>query len=152
MFESERVRAHDFHLWLRILKNGARIGYQEKALLKYRVHLDSLSGDSVQRVQREIDVFERVRKTIELDDRQKEIVETQVEGLRADLEIERGKSFLLGEDFISARAAFEKANATRGSIRLRMIIGLIRTFPKLLLKFYRIRRSDEIALVPNNER
>jgi len=152
MFETERVRAHDFHLWLRMLKNGARIGYQEKVLLKYRVHLDSLSGDSVQRVQREIDVFERVKKTIELDDTQKEIVETQVEGLWADLEVERGKSFLLGEDFPAARAAFEKANRTRGSFRLRLIIGLIGVAPRLLLKFYQLRRSDDIAFVPNNER
>src|SRR6185436_7663448 len=46
MFETERVRAHDFHLWLRIARNRGRIGYQRKPLLKYRVRLDSLSGDS----------------------------------------------------------------------------------------------------------
>ena len=47
MFETERVRAHDFHLWLRMAKNGSKIGYQTKPLLKYRVHTDSLSGDSI---------------------------------------------------------------------------------------------------------
>jgi Glycosyl transferase family 2 len=152
MFEWEKVRAHDFHLWLRMLKNGARVGYQKKVLLKYRVHLDSLSGDSVQRVQREIDVFKRVSKTIELDDAQKGIVGRQIAGLEADLEIERGKSFLLGRDFPAARAAFTKANNTRGSLRLRLIIAMTGIAPRFLLKFYRSRRSDEIALVPNNER
>lgn len=152
MFEWERVRAHDFHLWVRMLKYGARVGYQKKVLLKYRVHLDSLSGNSIQRVQREIDVFNRVLDSIELDDVQKEIVARQIAGLEADLEVERGKSFLLGEDFIAARTAFEKANKTRGSLRLRLIIALTGIAPGLLLKFYRSRRSDEIALVPNNER
>ena len=52
MFETERVRAHDFHLWLRMAKAGAKIGYQRKQLLKYRVHLDSLSGDAISQVER----------------------------------------------------------------------------------------------------
>jgi glycosyltransferase involved in cell wall biosynthesis len=152
MFEWEKVRAHDFHLWLRMLKNGARIGYQKKVLLKYRVHLDSLSGNSVERVQREIDVFDRVRKTIDLDDVQKGIVDRQVAGLKADLDVEQGKSFLLSGDFSSARAAFEKANRYRGSFKLGLIIRLIGIAPRLLLKFYRLRRAGEIALVPNSER
>lgn len=152
MFEWERVRAHDFHLWVRMLRNRARIGYQKNVLLKYRVHLDSLSGNSVQRVQREIDVFRRVNNSIELDEIQEGIVARQIAGLEADLEVERGKSYLLGEDFSAARAAFEKANKIRGSLRLRLIIALTGIAPGLLLKFYRSRRSDEIALVPNNER
>lgn len=152
MFESERVRAHDFHLWLRMLKNGARVGYQKKVLLRYRNHLDSLSGDSVSRVQREIDVFERVKKTIELDDTSSEIVERQIKGLKADLEIERGKSFLLGEDFNSARESFEKASLQKGSAKLKIIAALAGIAPKLLLKFYRSRRAGEIAFVPNSEK
>lgn len=151
-FEWEKVRAHDFHLWLRMLKNGAKIGYQKKVLLKYRVHLDSLSGDSVQRVQREIDVFKRVRETVPLDSAQREIVERQLAGLESDKEIEQGKSFLLGEDFSSARAAFEKANEYRRSFKLGVIIRLMTIAPRLLLKFYRSRRAGEIALVPNSER
>lgn len=152
IFESERVRAHDFHLWLRMLKNWARVGYQKKVLLRYRHHLDSLSGDSVSRVQREIDVFERVKKTIELDDISSEIVERQIKGLKADLEIERGKSFLLGEDFNSARESFEKASLQKGSAKLKIIAALAGIAPKLLLRFYRLRRSGEIAFVPNSEK
>lgn len=152
MFEAERVRAHDFHLWLRMLKNGARVGYQKKVLLRYRNHLDSLSGDSVSRVQREIDVFERVKQTIELDDISSQIVERQIKGLKADLEIERGKSFLLGEDFDSARESFEKASLQKRSAKLKIIAALAGIAPKLLLRFYRSRRASEIAFVPNSEK
>ena len=90
MFETERVRAHDFHLWLRMAKNGAKIGYQRKQLLKYRVRLDSLSGDSVSRVEREIDAFERVQRTIDLTQDEQAIAARRIAGLEADLAVEQG--------------------------------------------------------------
>lgn len=150
MFEWERVRAHDFHLWLRMTQRGSRIGYQKKALLKYRMHLDSLSGNSIQRVEREIDVYQRVAKAIDLNQKQKQIVERQIARLRADLEVERGKSFLLQKKFAAARDAFAKANDFHRSNRLRAIIWLTRIAPRLLLKIYQSQRTGEIVFVPQN--
>lgn len=147
MFEWERNRAHDFILWLKIAQSGARIGYQKKILLKYRVRTDSLSGDSLQRVEREIDVFHRVEKLFDLTEKQKKIIENHLTRLDADLQIEKGKSYLLQENFEAARSAFEKANDYRRSNRLRLIIWLIRFAPRLLLKIYQTRRSEEIAFV-----
>jgi glycosyltransferase involved in cell wall biosynthesis len=148
MFERERVRAHDFHLWLRMAKNGARIGYQRQPLLKYRVHLESLSGDSVSRVERERDAFERVRRTIELNQQQHKIVERRIAGLEADLAVEQGKSFLLGGDYNSAGKAFQRANQYRRSTKLALISLLTRLAPRTLLKFYLSNRAPEIAFVP----
>lgn len=148
MFEWEKNRAHDFVLWLKIAQNKARIGYQKKILLKYRVRADSLSGNSLQRVEREIDVFRRIEKLFVLNDEQKKIVEHHLRRLDADFEIEKGKSYLLQENFSAARSAFEKANEYRRSKRLRLIIWLIRFAPRALLKIYQTRRSGEIAFVP----
>jgi glycosyltransferase involved in cell wall biosynthesis len=148
MFETEKVRAHDYLLWLKMAKNGARIGYQKKVLLKYRVHLDSLSGNSVQRVERSINVYHRVLNKIELNDSQREIVKKQLARLEADLRVERGKSFLLQEDFDSAEKAFAEANKYRKSPRLQLIIWLVKLVPRYLLKFYKSRRKDEINFIP----
>lgn len=148
MFEWKNVRAQDFHLWLRMAHRGARIGYQKKLLLKYRVRVTSLSGDSVQRIEREIDVFHRVMDAIKLSESQQEIVEKHFTRLEAEREIERGKSFLLRNDFTAAREAFEKANEYRRSNRLKLIIWMARIAPKLLLSIYRSRRDGEIELVP----
>ena len=150
MFEWERVRAHDFHLWLRMTQRGSRIGYQKKALLKYRMHLDSLSGNSIQRVEREIDVYQRVTKMMDLNQIQKQIVERRIARSRADLEVERGKSFLLQKKFAAAQDAFAKANDFHHSNRLRAIIWLTRIAPRLLLKIYQSQRTNEIAFVPQN--
>ncbi|HEV7701294.1 MAG TPA: glycosyltransferase family A protein [Pyrinomonadaceae bacterium] len=148
MFETERVRAHDFHLWLRMAKLGAKIGYQKRVLAKYRVSLDSLSGDSVSRVEREIDAFERVRRTIDLDAEQLEIVERRIAGLEADLAVEQGKSFLLSGDNRAAAIAFRVANRHRHSLKLTAITWLARLAPRTLLKHYHARRPADISLVP----
>lgn len=148
MFETERVRAEDFFLWLKIAGIGARIGYQEKILLKYRIHLNSLSGDSVQRIERGIDVYRRVAEKMELNPNQREIVRYQLARHEADLLVEHGKSFLLQEDFDAALKAFAKANEFRKSRRLRSIIWLTKMAPRSLLKYYKSRRADEINFIP----
>ena len=151
MFEPARVRAHDYVLWLKMANDGARIGYQAKVLLKYRVHRDSLSGDSVQRVTREIDVYGRIKKLFNLTENQEKIVRAQLRRLEADLEIERGKSFLLAKKFAAAAEAFAKANEYQKSKRLGVIVKLTRFAPNLLLNFYKRRRASEINFVPNIE-
>ncbi len=148
MFETERVRAHDFHLWLRMAKKGSKIGYQREPLVKYRVRLDSLSGDSISRVERERDAFERVGRTIELSDTQAAIVNDRIASLEADLAVEQGKSFLLSGDYREAAVAFRVANRHRRSIKLSAIALLTRFAPRLLLKFYKSQRSAELAFVP----
>ena len=142
MFEWKPVRAQDFNLWLRMTHRGARAGYQKAVLLKYRIRPDSLSGDEVQRVEREINAYERICEMITLTESEQEIVNGQLRRLEADLELERGKSYLLQEDFAAARAAFEKANNYRRSNRLRLIIRLTQIAPRLLLKIYRAQRKD----------
>lgn len=151
MFESEKVSAEDFMLWLKMARAGARFGYQRQVLLKYRVRLDSLSGDSVRRVERGISVFHRVERSFELGDGQKKIVERQLRRFESDLHVERGKSFLLQGNFDAAQKSFVKANEYRHSNRLRVIIGLARFAPRLLLRFYQSRRRAEISFVPHNE-
>lgn len=151
-FENERVQAEDFHLWLRMAKSGAKIGYQRKQLLKYRVRLDSLSGDSVSRIKRGIDVFERVGRTIEMTAEQRQIVNRRIRGFEADLAVEQGKAYLLGGHYWEAQNSFQQANRYRRSPKLTAISLLTRIAPKTLVKFYKTNRTAEIAFVPNAEK
>ena len=148
MFENEQVQAEDFNLWLRIAKTGAKIGYQQKQLLKYRVHQSGLSGDTIARVERSIDAFERVSRTIELTLEQRQVVLRRLAGLEADLAVEQGKAFLLQGDYREAAIAFRVANRHRKSLKLTAITWLARLAPKILLKHYKTHRSAEITLSP----
>jgi teichuronic acid biosynthesis glycosyltransferase TuaG len=144
MFEKERVQAEDFHLWLRIAQTGAKIGYQREALLKYRVRLDSLSGDGISRIKRGIDVFERANRTIDLTDEQRRRVNLRVRELESDLAVAKGKTLLLNSKFSEAADAFSEANRYRKSPKLTAIFLLARVFPRALCKFYRLARPAEI--------
>ncbi len=151
MFERDRVQAEDFHLWLRMAKNGARIGYQREQLLKYRVRLDSLSGDSVSQVERGIDAFQRVTRTIDLTDDEREVVRRRVTGLEANLALEHGKAYLLRGDFRQATVAFRTANLYRGSLKLAAIWFLSRVAPRILVRHYLATRSAEIPFIRKGE-
>src|SRR5690606_1029079 len=131
-FETVDTRAQDFHLWIRIAAAGFRIGYTDKVLLRYRVHTENLSGDSIQRVEREIAVFKRVRETIELSPSELLILERQLRGLEIDLELEKGKSHLVNRDFTAARRSFSRAKAARPSIKLKAVCLAARFAPRLL--------------------
>ena len=131
-------------------KNGAKIGYQQKQLVKYRVHIDGLSGDSVSRVEREIDAFERVRQTIEMTPKELAIVDRRIAGLEADMAVEQGKSFLLKGDYREAEVAFRVANRHRRSLKLSVITLFTRLAPRTLLKFYTSARASDIVLVPKH--
>lgn len=147
MFETERVRAHDFILWLRMAKAGATIGYQRKQLLKYRVHLNGLSGDMVSRAERELDAFCRVPNLIDLTPNEQEIVDRRIAGLEADLAVEKGKVHLLKGEYRDAAHAFSTANQHRKSLKLAAVAMLTRVAPKMLLKVYKVNRPAEIGLI-----
>lgn len=150
MFETEKVRAHDFVLWLRIARIGGKIRYQRKILLKYRVRVDSLSGDSQQRVVREIDVFGRISRLFDLSDAQKAIVARRVSKLQATLQVEMGKSQLLMEQFSESRRSFVEANRFFRSSKLWLAIRLLDIAPRLLLRMYRRIRRDELPFIPGS--
>jgi glycosyltransferase involved in cell wall biosynthesis len=89
MFEQANVRAQDYVLWLRMTHRGSKVSYQRKVLLKYRVRRDSISGDSVQRIQREIDAYQRISNLVNLNENQQKIMNDRVERLKIDIEVER---------------------------------------------------------------
>ena len=148
MFEPEPVRAHDFLLWLNMARRGAKIGYQREQLLKYRVRLDSLSGDAVERIARERQAFERAAKTIKLTEKERAMVSKHLAGLEADLAVVEGKSLLLSGDYSDAALAFHSANRHRRSLKLAAVAWLTRLAPRMLLKYYLSKRADEIAFLP----
>ena len=151
-FETEKVRAHDFHLWLRIARRGAKIGYQRKVLLKYRIRPGNLTGDALHQIKREIDVYERVIDKIELTDGEKKIVDDQLQRLRSALERERGKQFFLRKDFEAAQNSFVKANQFQHSNKLAAFNLIMKIAPQTLLKIYSLFRTNDTSFLANEKK
>ena len=146
MFDTDYAQRQDFDLWFRLAKNGAKIGYQKKVLLKYRVRLSSLSGSNIERAERNIRALEIINK-YKLDEREKAVWENQMRLCEAHLELEKGKFCLVSGDFSNARTHIAQANKFYRKLKLSLIIGLINLSPQLALRLFMKIRPSEVAFI-----
>jgi len=133
MFELD-VAAPDLYLWLRMARNGSKIGYQQKQLVKHRVRPNGPSEDTMSRVERDLEILKRISSTIDLSDAQKNGVDRRIAGLESDLAVEQGKAFLEKGDFLEASLAFRVANGRRPSVKLTLMAWLARFAPRSAVK------------------
>ncbi|MBC7912366.1 MAG: glycosyltransferase [Pyrinomonadaceae bacterium] len=140
LFDEELLRAHDFDLWLRMIRHGARAGYQKKVLLNYRVRPDSLSGNAIEQVERELEAYDKIERHLELTPDEREMMAAEVKRLEADLRVERGKLHLTREEFDSAATEFRAARKYHRHWKLPAVMLMLRFAPRLLLRIYRTRR------------
>ncbi|MGI9067141.1 MAG: glycosyltransferase family 2 protein [Pyrinomonadaceae bacterium] len=132
-FFDERLRnSQDFDLWLRLLRQGARLAYQRQLLLRYRCHEKSLSGDEINRTVRQLRVFDKIESSFELTHDERPAVLRAIEGRRALLEFELGKLYLEQGDFEKSRFAFSKADSWRRSWKTVVAVLLSRIAPGFL--------------------
>lgn len=133
-FEFGTVAKPGFHLWLRMAKAGARMGYQTKQLVKLRIQRDHLPEDSLERVELERDLFARISSSIYLTDTESQIVDRRIAELESQLAVEQGNSFLKSGDYTEAITAFRVANQYQPSLKLKAITWLTRVAPRTALR------------------
>lgn len=147
MFDTKLPRMQDFDLWFRLAKNGAKIGYQYKILVKYRVRLNSLSGTNVERSYRNIRALTVIREKYGLTDSEKPVWDRQMLISEAEYELEQGKFSLTQGDFAEAQAHIAKANEYFRKPKLFLIMTLLKISPKLTLRLFKRFRSAEYSFI-----
>ncbi|HEX8845379.1 MAG TPA: glycosyltransferase family A protein [Pyrinomonadaceae bacterium] len=135
-FDEALRNAHDFDLWVRLVRSGARLNYQRRVLLRYRFHEDSLSGDVLNRINRELRVLDKIESAYALSTEERAATRSAREKLEASLKLETGKQHLARGEFREAREAFKKANGFYRSWKLRAVMLLLRLCPRLLRRIY----------------
>lgn len=145
-----KIGMEDFDLWMRLTKSGARLDYQRKVLLKYRVRTGSLSGSNVQRAERSIVALDTIERKHQFSESEKNALARRRELANAELELERGKFNLTQEKFDEARKHFRLANRYYRKIKLRAVMWLLAVYPKLVLTLFKKMRSADFSfIVPN---
>jgi glycosyltransferase involved in cell wall biosynthesis len=139
LFDEELRRAQDYDLWLRLAKAGARLGYQRKVLLRYRIHSDSLSGDAIRQIERHLTVLSKTARRNDLTESEKQVLEGAIARLEAHLKLERGKLRLADGDFAAAATEIKDANMWQRSWRLRLVLVWLRIAPRSLQRVYKLR-------------
>jgi glycosyltransferase involved in cell wall biosynthesis len=142
LFDEQLRNSQDFELWVRLVRHGARANYQRKVLLRYRYHENSLSGDALNQIKRELRVLGKIESSYDLTPVEREEVAKAIAAIETNLELETGKLHLAKGDFPAAREAFLRASAARHSLKLRGALLLLRLAPRLLQKVY-VRRADQ---------
>ena len=147
LFALDAPRIEDFELWFRLSKHNVKIAYQREVLLKYRIRLGSLTGNNVERAERTIKALEIVKEKNELTETELQIWHKRMQISQAELNLEKGKSYLAEGKFAEARASFLKANKQQRKYKLTIIIWLLAVNPKLVLILFKNRRAEEFAFI-----
>jgi len=150
LFDPSAVRAQDFDLWFRLSKNGVKIGYQRKILLKYRFLSTSLSGSNVQRAKRNVSILEFVREKYDLTKGESDVIQNQLEFCYAEVDLEQGKFSLVQGEYEQAKKYLIKANKYYRKPKLTLMSWLMAFSPSFARLAFKKIRPAEFSFITSN--
>ena len=156
-FDAKVTRTEDFDLWMRMIFQGTRIGFLRKILFKFRIRPGSGSGDSLQRIERCMLIWQILQKKLPFTEEENRIVNRNIELEHAALLRAKGRLYINDQNWSEAKKVFRQARTKAGELglplkhRLKMsaVIFLLNFYPRLLLKIFRTYRSEEIEFMPS---
>ena len=142
LFDESLSHGEDFHLWVRLAVNGARMDFQPAVLGKRRVHAGAETFDRVRHCRGAMRVYEKLLSLPGFPERLRPVVAEKLRQFRAEEQLELGKRLLLDRQYRRAAAAF--AGAGRAGWKLRAIRGALAVWPELARTLARVyyRRLD----------
>lgn len=143
LFDESLRNAHDFELWTRMVRSGARLGYQREVLLQYRCRSDSLSGNVMHRLSTELQVLTHIANNYDLTPAERKEVSRAIQLQQATIEVAEGKRNLIAKRFDEARTSLERGYSVLGGWKLRAAVLLVRFAPRLLRRFAERRSRIE---------
>src|SRR5215213_523896 len=147
LFDEGIKRGHDFDLWFRLAKAGARFAYQSKVLAEHRIVESGLSGDTISQLRRTLSVLETIKKRQDLSASERDAIHLNMSRTQAELALEDGKDQLLRRNFDGALESFKTARQLQTSWKLKLICAAMRLMPDLLRWVYEKRLSRRRAAV-----
>ncbi len=128
-FDESLRTAQDFDLWLRLTRNGARLMYQRKPLLRYRCHPNGLTGGTLNSIKRELRVLDKIESDYDLTPAEISEVSEAIRRRRAILQFELGKVLIAQGEVAGARTSFAKACSDRSHWKATIALWLSRLAP-----------------------
>jgi len=132
LFDESLRRVEDYDLWLRIAYRGGEMMRHQKILGLHRIHSASLSADEQRMIEDWICVLNRFPGSVNLRTHEREVVEKTILEAQAELELIKGKQYVLDGDVQQAKASFEKAYEFFQRKKLQAVLLGLRTVPWLV--------------------
>jgi glycosyltransferase involved in cell wall biosynthesis len=139
LYDEQLKTGEDFDLWLRILKAGGRIQYNNRVLAYYRERPGSLTSDRLSLVRNIVEVLDRLEQRVDLTPDERALLRRQRSNAAASLRLLEGKRALLNGDRNAALATFSSAFSHTRSWKLKAAIVSLKLVPGLLFQLYRLR-------------
>lgn len=140
LFDENLRSGEDFDLWLRILKAGGRIEYNDRVLVYYRERPGSITSNAVPLARNMLQLLDGLERKIELTVEERAVVERNRSNVAAQLNRLEGKEAFLAGDWTTAITKLTAASEYRKSWKVLATILSLRIAPGLLLRFYRLRQ------------
>jgi cellulose synthase/poly-beta-1,6-N-acetylglucosamine synthase-like glycosyltransferase len=131
LFDESFRRAEDYDLWLRIAHRASNMAYTRTVLGKHRIVPGSLSRDNLKMLEGMVDVLGKLSNELELSASQRSTLQSKLADAKAQLDLERGKAFLLVGKYDQALASLRDARSSLASSKLRWALFGLRVAPRL---------------------
>lgn len=128
-------RGQDFEMWFRLAKKEAKIGYQRRVLLQYRVRETGLSGDPVKTAERNISVLEGIRRKYDFTPAEAAAWQRMMRLSQAMWRVECGKAALRNGDFQTARKHFAQSTPLYSRTKTVLLDFALRIAPRQVQKY-----------------
>lgn len=136
--ESLRL-CEDLDCWLRFTAAGYRIGYQRKVLVRYRRHSASLSANTEQMTESNIQVMKNTLNLFSPESNEAALLLKAIEKRRAELDIIKGKKALKNRKIDAAKTHFRQANLYYRNNKNRILLWTLEIAPALVITFFQLR-------------
>jgi hypothetical protein len=143
MYDEELRSGEDYELWLRVLKAGGRIAYNDRVLAYYRIREGSHTSDAVILATNVLKILDKVGTEMELTVEERATLDRQRAGMAAMLSLSEGKQAFIEGDTRTAISKLKVAADHTKSWKLGAAIACLRLAPGILLWFYRLRESRD---------
>jgi hypothetical protein len=131
LFDENLRRAEDFDLWLRIAHRASNMAYGREVLGKNRIVAGSLSHDDLKMLEALVDVLRKLSKSLDLSASERLALQYKLAVAEAQLDLERGKTFLLDGKYDQALASLREVGSPLANTKLRLALLGLKVAPRL---------------------
>ena len=145
-FDTSQRRCEDFDLWLRLAKAGGKFAYHRQVLMHYRKRDESQSSNIEAAWLGILELYDKVKRTMDLTAEERELIDKQSERFRAELAFAQGKAAFEAGRMEEAVGYLRQAQAYFHNGKLAAVLALLRIAPRAALWAYRLRSRRSVHL------
>jgi glycosyltransferase involved in cell wall biosynthesis len=139
LYDEDIESGEDFELWLRVLKSGGRIVYNDRVLAYYRIREGSHTSNDLRLASNVLKVLNKVGREMELTARERVTLDGRRLGLEAMVNLLGGKKALIEGDLPRALTMLTAAADHSPKWKLRATVATLRLAPGIVRQLYRMR-------------